>query len=136
MTGLAGRCLCGAVRWVSDGVVTRRLACHCADCQRATSAPFTAFVGLPPETVTWSGEIAHFESSPGTHRGFCSACGTRLYFRSSRWPGEIHIHAATLEDGSGYAPDCHVVTSDSPAWLHLDDGLPSHSGFHTDPARG
>ena len=130
---LSGRCLCGAVRWQSDGPVTRRLACHCTDCQRATSAPFTAFVGLPPETVTWTGVVDDYETSPGSHRGFCPVCGTRLYFRSERWPEEVHIHAATLDDGTAYVPDRHVMVAQSPPWLVLADGLPWHDGFHAEP---
>ena len=59
--------------------------------------------------------------------------GARLYFRSDKWPGEIHIHAATLEDQAGYAPDAHVVVAESPAWLRLSDDVPEYGGFHAEP---
>ena len=136
MSALTGRCACGAVTWAYDGAVIRKLACHCGDCQKACSSGFTAFVGLRPDTVKWTGEINHFKSSAETFRGFCPGCGTRLYFRSNKWPGEIHIHAATLDDGTSYRPDCHVVTASSPGWLRLGDDLPRHGGFQAAPKGG
>src|SRR5262245_61049132 len=71
MDRLSGRCMCGSVTWTYSGETTRNLVCHCADCQRATSSPFTAFLGVRPGQLHWAGEIEHYESSPGTHRGFC-----------------------------------------------------------------
>ena len=133
MTMLKGRCLCGAVTWSATGPVTRNLVCHCESCQRATSSPFTAFVGLPSDSVTWSGAITHFESSPGTWRGFCPSCGSRLYFRSDRWPEEVHVHAATLADQSGYRPDAQVVLAERAPWLDHLDTAARCDGFHQPP---
>lgn len=133
MTTLTGRCLCGAVTWVATEPGTRNLVCHCESCQRATSSPFTAFVGLLTDTVTWTGEITHFESSPGTYRGFCPSCGSRLYFRSDRWPEEIHIHAATLIDQGGYRPDAQVVLAERAPWLDHLDAAERCGGFHRAP---
>ena len=87
MVFLTGKCMCRAVSWTYSGEITRNLVCHCADCQRATSAPLTAYVGMKPEQLNWAGEIVQYESSPKTFRGFCPSCGTRLYFRSDKWPG-------------------------------------------------
>lgn len=132
---ITGQCMCGTVKWSSNGPVTRRLSCHCGDCQKATSSPFTTFVGLRSDAVDWTGKINHYESSPGTHRGFCPSCGTRLYFRSDKWPGEIHIHAATLDNSAGYVPDAHVVMGSAVPWLHLADDIPKHTSFQADPAQ-
>ncbi len=133
MAELSGRCLCGAVGWTNAGPVTRNLVCHCESCQRATSSPFTAFVGVDPEQLTWSGTVNHYESSPGTHRGFCPACGSRLYFRSDRWPGEIHIHAATLDEPMTYRPDAQVLMAERQGWLDELDAVPKHQSFQTAP---
>ena len=133
MTVLAGHCLCGRVSWSSPGPVTRNLVCHCEDCRRPTSSPFTAFVGLAPESVVWTGDVNHFESSRGTQRGFCRNCGTRLYFRSVKWPGEIHIHAATLDKGVDYRPTAQVVLRSRAAWLEDLHTLPGCLEFEAPP---
>ena len=133
MINFSGRCFCGEVTWTSPGPKTQNLVCHCVDCQRASSAPFTGFIGLTPDTVTFSGEVNHYKSSEGTYRGFCPNCGTRLYFKSVNWPGEIHMHAATLDDPDSYEPDCHVVMRSSAPWIKLADDLPKHSDFEAEP---
>ncbi len=134
MVELNGHCMCGAVAWQYSGEITRNLVCHCPDCQRATSAPFTHFLGLMPDAVQWLGTINHYESSPGTFRGFCPSCGTRLYFRSDKWPEEIHVHAATLTDRSEYRPTAQVVLRSKAKWLDDLDALPAHESFEVIPA--
>ena len=125
--------MCGVVTWAYSGETTRNLVCHCADCQRATSAPFTAYVGMKPEQLNWTGEIVHYESSPKTFRGFCPSCGTRLYFRSEKWPHEFHVHAATMADPNEYQPDAQVVVRSRAKWLDKMKSIPAHEGFHKRP---
>ncbi len=110
------------------------LVCHCADCQRVTSSPFTAFLGMNSEQLHWKGKIEHYESSPGTYRGFCSSCGTRLYFRSERWPEEIRVYAATLTNPNEYRADAQVFIHSRAVWLDRLKSIPGHEGFHTQPA--
>ena len=133
MSDLRGQCMCGAVRWSSAGLILRNLICHCTDCQKATSSPFTAFIGLPPDSIDWQGEVNHYQSSQGSHRGFCPKCGTRLYFRSDKWPHEFHIHATTLDDQASYQPDRHVVNASKAHWVELADDLPKHASFAAAP---
>ena len=134
MTSLTGRCMCGAVTWAYSGETTRNLVCHCADCQRATSSPITAFLGLRRDEVSWTGDINHYESTPDTFRGFCPSCGTRLYFRSDRWPTEIHVHAATLTDPGQYRPDAQVLIRSKAKWLDQLPSIPAHDGFQQEPS--
>ena len=133
MVELTGRCLCGAVRWSYNGRLTRNLVCHCESCQRATSAPFTAFLGVNSEEVKWQGLVNDYQSSKGTWRGFCPNCGSRLYFKSKRWPGETHLHAATLDDPVQYTPDRQVFSGERVPWLDKIEGLPKCAGFDAAP---
>ena len=134
MSGYSGHCLCGAVTWSHAGPSLRNLVCHCDDCRRATGAPFAAFVGLDPEGLVLDGPISNYQSSPEGHRGFCATCGTRLYFRSTRWPGEIHLHVGTLAQPENYAPTRHVVTEERLPWLDALSDIPSDASFAKDPS--
>jgi hypothetical protein len=134
MVSLTGKCMCGAVSWTYSGEITRNLVCHCADCQRATSAPFTAFLGMKPGQLKWAGEIVHYESSPKTFRGFCPSCGTRRYFRSEKWPLEVHVHAATMTNPGEYRPDAQVVMRSRAKWLDRLDSIPAYEGFQEKPS--
>ncbi len=131
MTALTGHCLCGRVSWSSTGPVTRSLVCHCEDCRRATSSPLAAFVGL--ECVVWTGDVNHLESSRGTQRRFCWNRGSRLYFRSEKWPGAIRIHAATLDDGIDNRLTAQVVTRSRASWLEGPHALPGCRDFDAPP---
>ena len=133
MKSLNGSCMCGAVTWSYSGAPIRNLVCHCTDCQKATSAPFTAFIGMTPDGLTWAGPITHYESSPDTFRGFCSTCGTRLYFRSVKWPQEIHVHAHTLRNLDGYRPTAQVMTRSRAKWLDHLDSVPAFEQFQKAP---
>jgi hypothetical protein len=134
MNTLSGNCMCCSVTWSYSGETTRNLVCHCTDCQRATSAPFTAFIGMTSEALQWSGNITHYESSPSTFRGFCPVCGTRLYFRSDRWPHETHVHAHTLRNPSDYQPTAQVMMRSKASWLDGLDAIPVHEQFQKAPA--
>src|SRR3546814_3530323 len=53
-----------------------------------------------------------YASSPGAERGFCSRCGSSLAFRSTRWPGELHLAVANLAGPADRAPQAHVFRSE------------------------
>lgn len=75
-----GHCLCGAVTYTAEDVQTDINSCHCGMCRRWNGGPaFAAMVGK----VTFEGEenITRYDSSEWAERGFCSRCGTNLFFR-------------------------------------------------------
>ncbi len=122
--GLRGRCLCGAIRWETTAPPRWSAHCHCESCRRATSAPFTSFIGFATEDVIWAGTPAAYASSPGVTRGFCAICGSPLYYKGERWADETHLYAATLDDPSLYQPDGHAYWAEHVPWADINDGLP------------
>lgn len=120
-TGQAsGRCHCGAVRFVARFPSRFVAHCHCESCRRAHGAAFVTWVGFPSAQVTithGAGDLATHESSPGTHRRFCRRCGTKLFFESTRWPGETHVVLAAFDDPVDREPGGHAFASEHVAWL-------------------
>jgi len=123
----SGRCLCGAVgfevklpsKWVAH--------CHCTMCQRAHGAAFVTWVGSeatqaeirdPHQLLEWHA------SSPEAQRGFCRRCGSSLFFRSSKWPGELHIARANFTDPLDKEPQGHVFYDSHVSWFAVNDSLP------------
>ncbi|MEO0682520.1 MAG: GFA family protein [Pseudomonadota bacterium] len=130
MAELAGRCLCGAVRWESAAPALWMMHCHCESCRRQCGAGVVGWIGAPAEAFRWIGEAPRaFESSPGATRRFCGACGTPVSFEHARWPGEVHVYAAQLTVGT-FRPTAHVHWAERVDWLELADGLPRHEGLH------
>jgi hypothetical protein len=71
------------------------------------------------------GALRWYASSPGAERGFCAHCGSSLFFRSERWPGELHIALGNLDGDADRAPTAHVFWDTHVGWAAVDpdDGL-------------
>lgn len=124
---LTGACLCDAVRFEARTPSLWCAHCHCRMCQRAHGAAFVTWVGVATDgfrvthgesSVTW------FASSADSERGFCQACGTTLFFRSQRWPGEVHIVRTGFDGDIDREPDAHVHFESHVAWFPITDDLP------------
>lgn len=128
----SGGCLCGAVRFSVASKPLWTAYCHCESCRRATASPLAAFVGFDEASVQFRGVARRFfSSSPDVERSFCGNCGTPLSYRSSRWPGEIHLYTATFDNPAAYPPTLHVHWAEKLAWLGLNDSLAKHNGAST-----
>lgn len=124
---IVGGCACGAVRFEVRSPVLWAGHCWCVDCRRAISAGVASFLGVARDATTWRGvEPTRWTSSPNVERWFCGRCGSHVAYLSDRWPDEIHLYAATLDDQTRYAPEFHVHTAEAPAWLTPGDALPRH----------
>ena len=53
-----------------------------------------------------------------------------MAYKAERYPGEIHLYAATLDDPENYAPQCHVHAAERLPWFDVRDELKryEHSG--------
>ena len=125
-----GTCFCGAIRyrvalpplWVAH--------CHCSMCRRAQGARVRHLVRRHRRErfVFARGRrlLRIYRSSPDATRSFCGRCGTPLFFRSSHWPGELHVTLASLDPAvaATLKPQAHAYWSSRAPWLALGDDLP------------
>lgn len=100
-----GGCMCGAVRFEVDLPNLDYGACHCEMCRRWTGSALLG-TSVPDENIRWSGEeaIGRIQSTSWAERGFCTRCGTGLFFRvtmDSDWSGNTEIPIGLLDDASG-----------------------------------
>ena len=75
-----GKCLCGSVEVTANTMSTNIGACECDICRKWAGAPF---LGVDcKDNVQFTGEeyISVFDSSEWAKRGFCSKCGTHLFY--------------------------------------------------------
>lgn len=89
---------------------------------------FVTRVGMEATRCTIHGlhsRLQWYVSTPGAERGFCSRCGSSLFFRSSDWSGELHVTVANLHDPADRAPQAHAYWDTHVDWvaLDVDDGL-------------
>ena len=82
---LYGGCQCGNIRFVAKSLLENPHVCHCRMCQKAVGNFFAALVGVPLSDFFWTrGQPSTFRSSEFVERGFCSDCGTPLFFKHDK----------------------------------------------------
>jgi len=77
---MKGSCLCGAVT-ITAPDQTRTSACHCTMCRRWGGGPAMAVHCGSGVEFENADAITNYRSSEWAERGFCSSCGTHLYYR-------------------------------------------------------
>lgn len=117
---ITGTCLCGVTTYRLDTPPLWTAHCHCASCRKATGAGFASYLGAAEASLHWSGpDRASHCSSPGTFWDRCGACGSPLAYRSARFPGEVHLHAATLDHAQDFVAETEVHTDEHLPWTTL-----------------
>ena len=129
MNPASGRCLCGEVQFTAKLPSKWVAHCHCTMCQRSSGSAFVTWVGLDSDQCRIEdprNHLAWYQSSDQGERGFCSRCGSTLFFRSQRWAGELHVTLANFVGPVDRPPQAHVFWDTHVAWVKLDekDGLP------------
>ena len=78
---LSGSCLCGRVRLEVGGDLGPADACHCVRC-RKQSGHYFASTNVPRDALTVTGQehLSWHQSSAAIRRGFCSTCGSFLFW--------------------------------------------------------
>ncbi len=129
---LHGSCLCGGVQYEISGPLTGALNCHCSTCRKAHAAAFRSRARVEAADFRWvQGEqlVTYYQSSPGTHRGFCCVCGTALLSRFDFDKSAYGLPLGPLDDDPGIKPEHHVFVGSKAPWHDITDDLPQFEGF-------
>lgn len=76
-----GSCLCGAVTIDAKTMSKNVGACHCSTCRKWGGGPLLVVDCKDEVSFSGSENISTFSSSDWAERGFCSKCGTHLFYR-------------------------------------------------------
>ena len=126
-----GSCLCGAVVFIASLPSKWCSHCHCSMCRKAHGAGYVTWLGFEQEQVTFTAgeqQLVWYESSPGAQRGFCSQCGSSMFFRSQRWAGELHIALGCISDAIDRQPQANVFFDEHVDWMPIDHSLKQVDG--------
>ncbi|MDH3282784.1 MAG: GFA family protein [Gammaproteobacteria bacterium] len=127
---ITGSCLCGSVSWQVDGALENMTHCHCSMCRKAHAAPFATYVNAARDSFRWlSGEdaVAHYESSPGFIRAFCSNCGSVVPESSGN--KRIAMPAGCLNEDPGVRPTAHIFAPSKAPWHTIEDNLQQFESY-------
>lgn len=124
-----GSCLCGAITFEIKGALSAPDGCHCRECRKwtghylaSTDVPRSALTVHGKENVTW------YRSSEKVRRGFCSRCGSALFFDpldrdKHDWTG---IAMGAFDTPTETAMALHIFTAEKGDYYDIADGLPQN----------
>ena len=114
---LKGHCLCGSVRVSVKSAKKSVGACHCGMCRRWTGGPFLAVDCGTEVTLEGEDHVSVFDSSAWAQRGFCSRCGSHLFYRIKQ-NQQYHMPAGLFEheDRDQFVLDHQVFIDEKPAY--------------------
>ncbi len=121
-----GSCLCGAVRFAVDGELAPGDACHCAQCRR-WSGHVWASTNIPRDRLTVQGldRVRWFQSSDRIRRGFCSTCGSVLFWDApdKDWTS---VALGAFDTPTGARLEMHIFVGEKGDYYDIADGLPQN----------
>ena len=124
MTINKGSCLCGAVRFEVAGELRPPDACHCSKC-RKQSGHFWASTDILRSDLAIEGaeNLAWFRSSEKVRRGFCSTCGSALFW-DPIGRDRIAVAMGAFEAPTGVRLAKHIFVADKGDYYEIADGAP------------
>ena len=131
---LSGRCLCGGVDYVIEGPARPVWNCHCHRCRRwtghfmaATCCEHEDLRFVSDGTLSWH----HPADDPNVAYGFCSRCGSSLFWKVVEPPPEgpyaqtrcMWICAGTLDPPTGLRTERAIFVADVADYHSIDPSL-------------
>ncbi len=116
---MRGQCLCGAVQYRLHGSIRPVIACHCIQC-RKTSGHYVAATQVKTANLEIEGSdaICWYQSSDQARRGFCSTCGSQLFWQP-RDKDVTSVMAGTLDGNTGLAIEQQIHCEDKGDYYSL-----------------
>ena len=127
---LAGKCLCGDVRYEVADEFLYAQNCHCSNCRRATGSAFKPFAGIERSKLrlgSRTDDLLLFGNA-NAHDAHCKVCGSLLYsvVREGQF---VHVTLGTLVDAPTIRPTAHIFVGSKAPWFTITDDLPQHQEF-------
>lgn len=121
-----GSCLCGAITFEVAAPLRGPDACHCTECRRQ-SGHFWASTDVARSdlTIRGSGNVTWFRSSARVRRGFCSVCGSVLFWD----PVErdfVGVAMGAFDPPTGTRLAMHIFVAEKGDYYDIADGLPQN----------
>jgi hypothetical protein len=126
---IEGSCQCGQVTYRLYAKPAVVLACHCTECQKLSTGPFSITAVVPSSRIEFKGELKEWgrvaDSGNRNHAKFCATCGNRIYHYN---PDELKtiklkLKPVGLSDATLFEPSAHVWVCEKLSWFQIPSGV-------------
>ncbi len=112
---VSGQCLCGAITYKATATSHDVSACHCGMCRRWTGGPLLYIHVDDNPVFTGADAIGVFRSSEWGERGFCTKCGSILFWKTAG-KDRYTFTAGSLDDQAGLKFTREIFIDDKPPY--------------------
>ena len=124
---LSGGCLCGAVRFTAAPVGHDVAACHCSMCRKWTAGPFLALECGGTIQIADPSSLGIYRSSEWAERGFCTQCGTSLFYRMVGKDFYV-VSAEAFDDPSAFQFTSQIFVDEKPPYYDFANATKNMTG--------
>src|SRR5437773_2052517 len=120
-----GSCLCGKIKFEVSGELIAPTACHCTQC-RKHSGHYEASTDIPRSALTIHGsENITCYQSENVKRGFCSTCGSSLFWDpvEKDWTA---VAMGAFDSPTNTKLVRHIFVANKGDYYDIGDGLPQN----------
>ncbi|MBW3695188.1 GFA family protein [Vibrio sp. T187] len=126
---IKGECQCGQLTYQLKQAPLKVIACHCTECQKLATGPYSVTALVDADSIEFSGEMS--EWSRGSDSGnlnnakFCPGCGNRVYHYNPAEPSvlKLKLKPVEMEDDTLFQPVAHVWVSSKLDWCEIPEGV-------------
>ena len=123
---MKGTCLCGAVSITAPNQ-TKISACHCGMCRRWGGGPLMAVHCGSGVRIDNPDAVSSYQSSEWAERGFCSKCGTHLFYRFAGSDDYI-VFAGFFGEGVAFELKEQIFIDSKPAFYEFSNATENLTG--------
>ncbi len=129
---IEGSCQCGQVTYKLHEKPLVVWACHCTECQKLSTSPFSVTAIVSSKVIEFNGELSEWsraaDSGNKNNAKFCPTCGNRVYHYNPDEQSTIKLKLKPIDllDATIFEPSAHVWVSEKLNWYQLPQGVQTY----------
>jgi len=118
-------CQCGQVTYELKKAPIAVFACHCTECQKLATTPFSVTALYDAEDIQFFGQLKEWQRSSDSGNisaaKFCPTCGNRIYHYNPDIPSSIKLKLKPIDHDSAklFEPTTHLWVSEKVDWVEI-----------------
>jgi len=122
-------CQCGQVKYTLHEPPKMVVACHCTECQKLSTGPFSITAIVASGAIEFSGKLKEWsriaDSGNKNIAVFCPDCGNRIYHYNPDDSASVKLKLkpVDLPEDNAFEPTAHLWVSKKQSWYQIPEGV-------------
>lgn len=126
---IEGSCQCGQVTYTLHEAPLKVFACHCTECQKLSTSPFSITAVVASNAIEFEGKLHEWsrdaDSGNKNNAKFCPDCGNRIYHYNPDDSAtvKLKLKPVNIANDNIFEPSAHIWVSEKQNWYQIPDGV-------------